>query len=303
MSGRRALAAAAVAAAAALAGACGGGDDDEPAAQAATRPARPPAGAWVPDVRRATATVWAVGDGADGSAGARRLARRIARGPVDRFLYLGDVYGHRDGSRESFRRSYEPVYGRLKRRTAPTIGNHEVQRRREGYDAYWRRVHGRLPPDYYAFRAAGWQILSLSTETRHGPRSPQVRWLRGQLRGAGTCRLAFWHRPRWSAGRHGDNADVAPLWNALRGRATIVVSGHDHDSQRLRPVGGLTQFVAGAGGREPYRVRRSRRLPFGNDRRLAALRLRLRAGEARYAFVTADGSVLDSGRIACHPAA
>lgn len=44
----------------------------------------------------------------------------------------------------------------------------------------------------------------------------------------GTCRLA-WHRPRFTAGKHADARDVAPLWEALRGRAKIVVNGHDHN--------------------------------------------------------------------------
>jgi hypothetical protein len=37
------------------------------------------------------AVVWAVGDGADGSAIARRLARRIERSRPDAFLYLGEL--------------------------------------------------------------------------------------------------------------------------------------------------------------------------------------------------------------------
>jgi hypothetical protein len=43
-------------------------------------------GARGPSAEEPVAVVWAVGDGADGSAGAKALAARIAAGRVDRFL-------------------------------------------------------------------------------------------------------------------------------------------------------------------------------------------------------------------------
>jgi hypothetical protein len=69
------------------------------------------------------ATVWAVGDGADGTAIARRLARRIERSRPEAFLYLGD--GYPGGTAEDYRRNWRPVYRRLDPITWPTPGNHE----------------------------------------------------------------------------------------------------------------------------------------------------------------------------------
>jgi hypothetical protein len=241
-----------------------------------------------------TATVWAVGDG-DGSANAASVVRRVLRSHPARFLYLGDVYP--GGSDADFARNYSPTYGRLARRTWPTPGNHDAG---AGYHRYWKGVRGRAIPGWYATSAGGWQILSLDSEAAHDTGSAQLRWLRSRVRGRGTCRIAFWHRPRFSAGLHGDEASVAPFWRVLRGHAAIVLNGHDHDSQRFRPVAGITEFVAGAGGHGLYPVRRGKRgLAFADDRHYAALRLRLRRGLARYAFVTAGGRTLDSGRIRC----
>jgi len=243
------------------------------------------------------ALIWAVGDGADGSASARALAARIAADRPDRFLYLGDVY--QDGAPAEFARNYQPVYGALQRVTAPVPGNHDARNEPTGYDAYWRRVHRAPPPDWYAFKAGGWTLLALDSEAPHGPRSAQVRWLRARLQGPGTCRLAFWHRPRFSAGRHGDQPDMAPVWDALRGRAAVVVAGHDHDMQRFRPIAGITEFVSGAGGHGLYRLRPDPRLAFGADSTFGALRLVLRPGSLEHAFVTVDGRVLDSGTVGC----
>lgn len=268
---------------------------------------RAPSGPYVPSGPEDRALLWALGDGADGGAAARSVVERMKRKRFDRVLYLGDVYGSGllslltgDGTAADYRDRYDPLYGAFADRTAPTPGNHEWRQRGEGYEPYWEKVFGKPPPAYYAFDVAGWQLLSLNSEAPHGARSAQVRWLREQLRAPGTCRLAFWHAPRFSAGaRHGDQPHVEPLWHALRGRATIVVSGHDHNMQRLRPVDGLTQYVSGAGGRKRYALRRDPRLAFGNDRDFGALRIELSPGRARTAFVSAAGRILDVHTLRC----
>ncbi len=251
----------------------------------------------------APAVVWAVGDGADGSAGAKRVARRIAGGRPDRVLYLGDVY--ESGSARDFRENYASVYGRLAAITAPAPGNHDWPSHPDGYDRYWRARTGAPTPPWYSFRIGGWRVISLNSEAPHGPGSAQVRWLHRQLRrSAGTCTLAFWHRPLESAGRHGDQDDVAPFWNALRGKARLVLNGHDHDLQRLRARDGITALIAGAGGRGRYGVDSSdRRLAFGDDQHDGALRLQLRPGSARLTFVAADGRVLDRSSASCRTGA
>jgi hypothetical protein len=155
-------------------------------------------------------------------------------------------------------------------------------------------------PSYYAREAGGWEILSMNSQVPHGAGSRQLRWLRARLRRPGTCRLAFWHRPRFSAGTvHGDQPDVAPFWRALAGHARLILGAHDHDSQRFRRRDGITQFVAGAGGRSLYPLRSDRRLAFGDARRPAALRLSLSPGVARFAFVASSGRVLDRGSARC----
>ncbi|HEV2776995.1 MAG TPA: metallophosphoesterase [Solirubrobacteraceae bacterium] len=267
---------------------------------------RAPSGPYVPSGPDDRALLWAVGDGADGGMAARSVVARMKRKRFDRVLYLGDVYGSGllslltgDGTAADYRERYDPLYGEFAQKTAPTIGNHEWRQRGEGYEPYWEKVFGRPPPAYYAFAVAGWQLLSLNSEAPHGAGSAQVRWLREQLRAPGTCRLAFWHAPRWTAGRHTDDPSVAPLWDALRGHATIVVAGHDHNMQRFKPIDGLTQYVSGAGGRKRYALRRDGRLAFGNDHDFGALRIELSPGRARTAFVSAEGRILDVHRLRC----
>jgi hypothetical protein len=238
--------------------------------------------------------VWAVGDSTTESRATGRVVRLIKKADPDRIFYLGDVY-------EDYSDRFDATFGRagLLDEVLPSAGNHEWPSQRDEYLAYWRKVKGRPVGPFYSTRMGGWQVLSLNTQEPMGPGSAQLRWLRRQLRGGGDCRLAFWHRPRWSAGDHGDQEDVAPLWRALKGRARLVLSGHDHDMQRFAPRGGITQLVSGAGGRSLYDVDVDRRLRFSNDRDYGALHLRLEPGVASFRFVTVDGRTLHSGRVRC----
>jgi Calcineurin-like phosphoesterase len=249
------------------------------------------------------AVVWAVGDAAAPLPAARRVAAAIRNARPDRFLYLGDVYEY--GTATEFRRNYDPLYGSLAGITEPTPGNHEWGNRSSGYYPYWRAKKGRMQPPWSSVQTAGWELLNLNSQAAHGPGSPQLRWLEGALAAGGDCRIAFWHRPRFSAGLvHGDAPDIAPLWNALRGRARAVLSGHEHDLQRLRPRGGLTQYVAGAGGRSRYPLSRTDpRLAWGHDDRDGALRIVLTPGSATFEFRDAAGRVLDRSRTTCSAAA
>lgn len=249
--------------------------------------------------RAGPAVVWAVGDGANGSDDARAVAQRISAQRFDRMLYLGDVY--EDGTREDFERNYDSVYGHIAKQTAPTPGNHDWQNRAVGYEPYWEDVRDGPIEPWYAVEIGGWKVLSLNSEAPVGPGSAQRTWLEGQLAGPGTCRIAFWHSPRFSASpdHHGDDPDMQPLWDALEGHATIVLGGHDHNMQRFEPIDGMTQFVSGAGGNHNYELAEDPRLGFGNDTDYGALRLDLRPGVAEHAFVTDEGDVLDRGTLRC----
>lgn len=255
---------------------------------------------WLPPFADDTAQVWAVGDGADGGARGRRVGALLSQMQVDRFLYLGDVY--QSGTAAEFRDNYDPLFGSLARFTAPTIGNHEFGNRREGYLPYWARANGKRLPAWYSLSVSGWQILSLNTVVARGRHSPQLRWLRDELRRKpqfGNCRIAFMHHPRFSAGRHDDNPTVKPIWKALRGRATLVLAGHEHNYQRFNPIGGLTQVVAGTGGSERYGVAPDPRLASSKADRSGAVRIALHGTAARLEFFDTGGTVHDAADYSC----
>jgi hypothetical protein len=247
--------------------------------------------------------LWAVGDGAVPGDDDDALAARVQSEGLDRLLYLGDVY--ESGTAAEFQTRYAPGFGRFKPVTSPTPGNHEWANRAQGYEPYW----GELAPrndggHWYSYDYADWHIVSLNSEESTSASSRQAAWLRQDLaRYDGTCTIAFWHKPRFSAGSHGDSPATQPLWDALAGHAVMVLSGHDHNYQRLKPVAGITQFVVGSGGRhENVTVNpKDTRLAYYNDTSVAALRLQLSAGLARRVLVGKSGGRYDTGSTSCRP--
>ena len=245
------------------------------------------------------AVVWVAGDAASPDPRSDRVAALVRRGEPGRFLYLGDVY--ETGTAEEFRRWYHPRFGQLARITVPTIGNHEWLNRYRGYYPYWKSQTGRRRPPWSKTEVAGWEILSLNSQARHGTGSPQVGWLKHAVAGPGNCRIAFMHRPRYSAGAYGGALDLAPIWHRLVGHARIVLSGHDHNLQRHRPQRGITQYVVGAGGRGTYGLHPNPTLAWGRDDIDGALRMVLRPRHALLEFRSTGGRLLDRSRVSCSP--
>jgi hypothetical protein len=225
---------------------------------------------------------------------------------VHRFLYLGDVYNY--GTAAEFEQNYKPVFGRFDPIAAPTIGNHEYDNRVTGYDPYWTAARGQATPPWYSFSVAGWQFLSLNAMEPAGEGSQQLDWLRRRLAQTprfGSCRIAFMHFPRYSAGpdggTHGDHHELAAVWDAMVGRARMFLAGHNHHMERRIPVDGITQLISGAGGRELSNADESDPgAAFVEDGLHGALRLRLRRGFAQASFIGVDGDLLDVSPISCN---
>jgi len=269
-----------------------GGEKVEHAIAPETGELRPPNGEWISSVPGSRAELWAVGDAGRGNS--RAVAELIERADPDRLLYLGDVYP--SGKEEDFR-TWGRVFSGLLDRTAPTPGNHDWPEAVDGYEPFWRNVTGETPPTYYKFRAGGWDVLSVNSE--HSEQGAIARWLEDQTASGGTCRIVFWHRPRFSAGPRGNENDVQELWEGVRGRARILLGAHEHDMQRLRPNEGVVQFVSGAGGFGHHEVADEDRVTFSDSIHDGALRLRLAPNIARWAFLAVGGRVLDSGSLGC----
>lgn len=183
---------------------------------------------------------------------------------------LGDnVYP--DGTLSEFNNCYGPAWGRHKDRTRPSPGNHDYHvSGAAGYYTYFGTAASPLDANctsdckgYYSYNLGAWHIIVLNNEIDHSPGSAQVQWLRADLAAhQNVCTLAYWHKPRFSSGFHGNNPGLQPFWDALyEYEADVVLNGHDHDYERFAPQNpngqadptrGIREFVVGTGGFSLY---------------------------------------------------
>ena len=243
----------------------------------------------------------------------RATSRLLVRRSPDRVLTSGDNQYER-GRLRAFRRSYDETWGRVKRITRPTPGNHDygVPRAR-GYFEYFGRRAGRIGRGYYSFDVGRWHLIALNSEVSTARSSRQVEWLRKDLEtNPARCTLAYWHSPLFSSGTHGNDTTVRPLWRRLfRAGADIVVNGHDHDYERFAPLEpdgdrnrlrGIAELVVGTGGvgLRPFdTIKRHSRAR--NSNTFGVLKLTLRPKSYEWRFIPEQGGPYsDRGSRACH---
>jgi acid phosphatase type 7 len=223
---------------------------------------------------------------------------------------LGDN-AYMSGTAEEYRDCYDRTWGRHRSRTRPVPGNHEYESpQATPYFDYFGPNAGPHGLGYYSFNLGAWHLVSLNSNVPVSAGSAQAAWLRADLAANRTrCTLAYWHHPRFSSGRHGNEERMREFWQILyEAGAEIVLSAHDHTYERFAPQDpdgfpdndhGMRQFVVGTGGARPY--------PFVNIRTnsevrlstLGVLKLTLSGSGYDWEFVSTSGSG-DSGSGSCH---
>jgi hypothetical protein len=175
---------------------------------------------------------------------------------------LGDN-AYPDGTLAQFNDCYEPTWGRHKNRTRPVPGNHDYHvAGAAGYFDYFGAAAGDRSIGYYSYTLGAWHMIALNSEIAQGTGSAQEQWLRADLAAnPSVCTLAYWHKPRFSSGQHGNNTGSQALWQALYEHgADVILNGHDHTYERFAPQNpngqadpnGIREFVVGTGGTGLY---------------------------------------------------
>jgi hypothetical protein len=246
-------------------------------------------------------------------------AQVLATRQLAAVLPLGDLQ-YESGRLLAFDRSYAASWGRFRSISRPTIGNHEYLSGYPGYFEYFGALAGPGRRGYYSFDLGGWHLVSLNANCREaggcGRSSPQVRWLRRDLREhPSRCTLAYWHQPHFSSGTHGDDDDGAnptgAFWETLYAAgADVVLGGHEHDYERFAPQTpagrpdarrGIREFVVGTGGRSHRHFHRIQPNSVVRDsQHFGVLFLTLQRDAYRWRFVSTDRRTLDAGTDICH---
>jgi hypothetical protein len=189
-----------------------------------------------------------IGDTRTDSASHQAVIDRMAGYHSDFILHVGDYVYYGDSAVEwqTFFNAEDTVL--QDRLILPAIGNHE--------DPYWPFDTLFALPDtggYYSvdYANAHFAVLNSSADLYNAQRV----WLRDDLAAAQGNPQIDWiimalHRPAYSSGPHGSQADIQDAWCPLfdTNRVDVVFAGHDHDYERTIPLGGVTYVVTGGGG-------------------------------------------------------
>jgi 3',5'-cyclic AMP phosphodiesterase CpdA len=175
---------------------------------------------------------------------ARAVSRLDAQQPYQDLLILGDnVYPSGDpaGLDATVFRPFAPVLRHAD--LLAILGNHDVG---SGHGAAQMRALG-MPRRWWARESGDVLIVGLDSNDERNPR--QRAFLERRLATSNArWKIVALHHPPYSAGYQGSAEDVrarfAPIFE--RHGVQLVLSGHDHDYQRSKPLRGVTYVVTGA---------------------------------------------------------
>ena len=224
----------------------------------------------------------AIGDSGTGSPEQRQIAALMAADPSDLMLHAGDIaYGNTGGTGDAsygtFNDWFFDVFASLLQSCGlyTTEGNHDSRPSNGNgaayLDAFSLPVNGGSPayPDhaerYYSFDYGRVHFVVLDTEFAFqdtARRAEQLSWLESDLAGSRQpWKIALFHRSPYSAGgEHGSDLAVRDAFGPLFEQygVQLVVSGHEHDYERTRPMRtsstgtAVTYIVTGGGGAPLY---------------------------------------------------
>ena len=161
---------------------------------------------------------------------------------------------------------------------------------------------------FYAFRAStsksgrdvteGAQFFALDSNYLD---KTQLDWLEKQLAGApkDEWKIAFFHHPLYSSARkHGSSLDLRQVLEPMfvKYGVNLVLAGHDHVYERIKPQQGIYHFVSGAGG--SLRKGDLRRGPFteaGFDTDYHFMLMEIDGADLHFQAISRTGATVDSG--------
>ena len=239
-----------------------------------------------------------IGDSGTGGKGQYDIGKLLARyhetSPFTTVLMLGDnIYG-RDTPGD-FARKFELPYNALLElgvKFHAALGNHDSPRQ-ASYKLF--NMGGKR---YYTFRPRrGIRFFALDSTFMD---KTQLEWLRKELADSGSdWKIAYFHHPIYSSGaRHGSNiplrAALQPLF--VKYGVAMVLAGHDHFYERIKPQQGIYHFVVGNSAKlRPGNVRRTSLTAKAYDRGLSFALMEIDGDTLHFQVINRSGVTVDDG--------
>jgi predicted phosphodiesterase len=239
-----------------------------------------------------------IGDSGSGSGRQYQLAAHFAAAyklyPFSFVLMLGDnIYGSEKA--RDFERKFELPYKALLDAGVPfyaALGNHDEPNIQVHYKPF--NMDGKR---YYKFRKEDAEFFVLDSTYMS---TDQVKWLDKALSDSNAkWKIAYMHHPIYSSGkRHGSDLDlrtfIEPLF--VKYGVSVVLAGHEHFYERLKPQQGIAYFTAGSAGKlREGNIRRGPLFEAGFDRDLSFMLFELGSDELFFQVISRTGTTVDKG--------
>jgi len=226
---------------------------------------------------------------------AQQMVRQRVMFPFDFVLMLGDnIYG--SDTAADFRRKFEDPYKPMLDagvKFYASLGNHDNPNQRL-YKPF--NMDGKR---YYSFRKENVEFFALDS-TYMDP--VQLAWVEKQL-SASTAewKICYFHHPLYSDGKfHGPDRDLRARLEPILTKAgvSVVLSGHEHFYERLKPQQGIYHFIIGNGGQLRYRdLKPSQDIAKGFDTDRGFALFEVAGDELYFQALSRTGEIMDSGMI------
>jgi len=217
--------------------------------------------------------------------------------PFEFVLMMGDnLYGGE--APQDFEKKFSEPYKALldnKVKFYATLGNHDLPLQ-VNYENF--NMNGK---EYYRFKKGNVAFYSLNSNYMD---KKQVKWLEDELaKDTSEWKICFFHHPPYSsAKKHGSDDQlrevVEPIF--LKYGVNVVLTGHDHVYERLKPQKGIYYFVSGAGGklRSGDVSETSPLIEKSYDRDMHFMLFEVAGDQMYFQAISRTGETIDSGLIA-----
>ena len=173
------------------------------------------------------------------------------------------------------------------------LGNHDAREQR-----YYKlfNMDGKL---YYTFTPRP-NVRFFALESTY-PEPEQIKWVETELKASGNdWKIVYFHHPLYSSGdRHGSDLRLREVLEPLfvKYNVSVVLNGHDHFYERLKPQKGIVYFVVGSGGqlRKGNIDRCSGITASGFDTDQAFMAAEIAGDEMYFNAISRVGQTVDSG--------
>lgn len=243
----------------------------------------------------------AIGDTGTGSSKQHELGEIMARYrasfPFEFVLMMGDnLYGSEKPS--DYAKKFEMPYKKLlddKVKFYASLGNHDLALQVH-YEQF--NMNGK---EYYRFTKGDVAFYALNSNYMD---KKQVAWLESELaKDTSKWKICFFHHaPYSSAKSHGSDRQlrevVEPIF--MKYGVDVVLTGHDHVYERMKPQKGIHYFVTGAGGKlRSGDIDRSSQLTAkAYDRDMHFMLFEVIDDQMHFQTITRTGETIDTGMIA-----